>query len=91
MWRVIHQSATDEFVRSVAARIRERRLELGLSKLAVAQAAGLDPRAITFVEENRRTPSVATVYRIALALDCEVGQLLPGRNDDRKAPPKSSS
>jgi transcriptional regulator with XRE-family HTH domain len=48
-----------------------------MSKLAVAQAAGLDPRAITYVEENRRTPSLATVYRIALALDCEVHELLP--------------
>jgi len=74
---VIHQSATDEFVKTVATRIRERRVELGLSKLAVAQAAGLDPRAITFIEESRRTPSIATIYRISVALRCEVSALFP--------------
>lgn len=74
---MIHQTSTDEFVKKVSKLIRDRRLEMGMSKLAVAQKAGLDPRAITFVEENRRTPSIATIYRISIALECEVNDLLP--------------
>lgn len=74
---VIRQSDIEEFVKEVAGRIRIRRNELGLSKLAVAQRAGLDPRAITFVEENRRVPSIATVCRIAIALECEPKQFFP--------------
>ncbi len=66
---------SEAFARRVARRIRLRREELGMSKFAVAQASGLDPRAITFIEECRRTPSISTVYRIAHALGCSVAQL----------------
>lgn len=76
----------DEFARNVAQRVRQRRLTLGMSKLAVARAAGLDQRAITFVENNVRVPSIATLYRIAYALGTSVGNLVK-ENDSRNDNP----
>ena len=65
----------DEFARLVAGRVLARRLAMGMSKLAVARAAGLDQRAITFVENSIRVPSISTLYRIAFALGTTVEDL----------------
>ena len=65
-----------EFTRLVAGRVQARRLNLGLSKLALARAAGLDQRAITFVENSTRIPSIATLFRIAFALGTSVEELV---------------
>ena len=76
----------DAFARNVAERVRQRRLALGLSKLAVARAAGLDQRAITFVENSIRVPSIATLYRIAFALGTTVGDLVNENGSGGEAP-----
>jgi transcriptional regulator with XRE-family HTH domain len=68
--------AADEFSKLVASRVQFRRLGLGMSKLALAGAAGLDQRAITFVETGARVPSIATLYRIATALETSVEELV---------------
>ncbi len=66
----------DDFTQLVAGRILARRLDLGMSKLAVARAAGLDQRAITFVENSVRVPSISTLYRIAAALEVPIADLV---------------
>lgn len=76
------QSA-DEFARLVAGRICERRAELGMSKLSVAIAAGLDQRAITFVERGSRVPLIVTLYRIAYALNTTAEKLVKTENTHR--------
>lgn len=68
--------AANDFAWRVAVRIQARRLELGISKLALARKAGLDQRAITFVENHARVPSIVTLYRIASALDCSIEELI---------------
>lgn len=68
--------ATMEFTRGVAGRISARRAALGLSKLAVAKKAGLDQRAITFVETGSRIPSIATLFQISVALETTVAELV---------------
>ncbi|MEO5713549.1 MAG: helix-turn-helix transcriptional regulator [Luteolibacter sp.] len=76
----------DEFARNVAGRVLQRRLALGMSKLAVARAAGLDQRAITFVENSVRVPSIATLYRIAFALGTSVGDLVKENDSGEELP-----
>ena len=76
--------AADEFARSVAGRVQMRRQSLGMSKLALARAVGLDQRAITFVENSTRVPSIATLFRIAFALGISVGELV--KEDEGEKP-----
>jgi transcriptional regulator with XRE-family HTH domain len=68
----------DEEARNIAlsliGRLKEKREKLGYSKRKVAALAGLDPKAITFLERGERIPSVATLLRLADALDVELSE-----------------
>jgi transcriptional regulator with XRE-family HTH domain len=52
----------------LGARLRARRLELGLTLLDVARAAGLTKSFLSQVERGRNSPSIATLRSIAQAL-----------------------
>lgn len=56
----------------IAAHLRERRFELGLTQRAVATAAGTSHTAISRLESGTHTPSLATLQRIAAVLDEEL-------------------
>jgi transcriptional regulator with XRE-family HTH domain len=69
----------------VAARIRTARKRRGLSGRKLAELASLTPAAISQIELAQVTPSIATLLRIAIALDLRVAHLFdatqpePGR------------
>ncbi len=56
----------------VAAHLRERRFELGLTQQQVATAAGTSHTAISRLESGSHTPHLATLQRIAAVLDEEL-------------------
>jgi DNA-binding XRE family transcriptional regulator len=56
----------------IAAHLRERRFELGLTQEEVAAAAGTSHTAISRLESGTHTPSVGTLKRIAAVLDEEL-------------------
>jgi DNA-binding XRE family transcriptional regulator len=56
----------------IAAHLRERRFELGLTQQEVAAAAGTSHSAISRLESGSHTPSLATLQRIAAVLDEEL-------------------
>jgi len=56
----------------VAAHLRERRFELGLTQQEVATAAGTSHTAISRVESGAHTPNLATLQKIAAVLDEEL-------------------
>jgi DNA-binding XRE family transcriptional regulator len=56
----------------IAAHLRERRYELGLTQQAVATAAGTSHTAISRLESGTHTPNLPTLQRIAAVLDEEV-------------------
>lgn len=56
----------------IAAHLRERRFELGLTQQAVATAAGTSHTAVSRLESGTHTPSLATLERIAAVLDEEL-------------------
>lgn len=58
-------------------RMRSRRIELGLSQQDVAEALGTKQEAIS-LWEKRGPRNLATVKRIAHALDCDPGWLAFG-------------
>jgi len=65
-----------KFAQRVAEGLKSHRLEIGMSKLAVAQKAGLDQRTITFIEEGVNVPSLVTLYAICESLGLEVADIV---------------
>jgi transcriptional regulator with XRE-family HTH domain len=53
---------------SVGSRLRGLRKERGLSQRELADLAGLSPNAISLIERDEISPSVATMQRLATAL-----------------------
>jgi DNA-binding XRE family transcriptional regulator len=75
-----YRAARDEYARirelrqanPVAAHLRERRFELGLTQQEVATAAGTSHTAISRLESGTHTPNLATLQKIAAVLDEEL-------------------
>jgi DNA-binding XRE family transcriptional regulator len=76
----VYRNARDEYARiselrktnPVAAHLRERRFELGLTQEQVAKAAGTSHTAISRLEKGTHTPQLDTLRRIAAVLDEEL-------------------
>jgi DNA-binding XRE family transcriptional regulator len=75
-----YRDARDEYARirqlretnPVAAHLRERRFELGLTQEQVAKAAGTSHTAISRLERGTHMPQLETLRRIAAVLDEEL-------------------
>ena len=75
-----YRAARDEYTRirelrktnPIAAHLRERRFELGLTQDEVATAAGTSHTAISRLESGTHTPNLATLQKIAAVLDEEL-------------------
>ena len=75
-----YRAARDEYARirelrktnPIAAHLRERRFELGLTQEQVASAAGTSHTAISRLESGTHTPSLSTLQKIAAVLDEEM-------------------
>lgn len=67
----------DRLARLVGAAARRRREEIRLSQAEAAAAAGLSRGHYCDVENGHKLPGILTLYLIAAALDCPIGELLP--------------
>lgn len=56
----------------IAAHLRERRCELGLTQEEVAKAAGTSHSAVSRLEKGTQIPQLPTLQRIAAVLDEEL-------------------
>jgi transcriptional regulator with XRE-family HTH domain len=61
----------------IGEEVRRRREELGLTGAQLAAKAGMAPSAVSQIETGKRTPSSASVMKLAAALNVEVGELYP--------------
>lgn len=59
-------------VSPIAAHLRERRFELGLTQEQVAKAAGTSHSAVSRLEKGTHIPQLPTLQRIAAVLDEEL-------------------
>jgi len=60
----------------LAANMKRLRKERGWSQEALADAAGLDRTYISGIERKVKNPTITVVDRIAVALECRLGDLL---------------
>jgi DNA-binding XRE family transcriptional regulator len=75
-----YRNARDEYARirelrktnPIAAHLRERRFELGLTQEQVADAAGTSHSAISRLESGTHMPQLSTLRRIVAVLDEEL-------------------
>jgi transcriptional regulator with XRE-family HTH domain len=59
-------------------RVRERRSELGLSQMALADRCGMHFTFVSSIERGKRNVSVVTLLRLAEGLGVEPGVLVDG-------------
>lgn len=71
------KSPPPESVRLVGERIRAARKERGFSQDKLAYSIPLDRAHIGMVENGKRAATIPTLVKIAVALDCEVGEFFP--------------
>lgn len=65
---------------ALGERITEARAAAGMNQAELAEAAGLDPSAVSHFECGRRRPSVGNLRKLVRALGCSADWLL-GRED----------
>src|SRR5690349_15548945 len=70
----------------LSARIRERRLALGLTLEALAQRTGVSRAMLSDIERGRKNPTVKLLAGIAEGLGCTVSALL---GEGGGAPPEA--
>ncbi|MDT0345231.1 pyridoxamine 5'-phosphate oxidase family protein [Streptomyces sp. DSM 44938] len=59
----------------IGRRVVQRREQLGLSRQAVAERAGIAPQYLRYLEERPASPSPASLTRVARALNMSVAEL----------------
>jgi transcriptional regulator with XRE-family HTH domain len=56
-------------------RMRDIRMKRGLAQQAVAERAGIAQTHVSDIELGFKLPNLLTVVRLAIALNCRVGEL----------------
>ena len=64
---------------SIGRRIRKRRQELELTQQDLAQALGLTSQHISAIEQDKRTPSLSSLSKLAEDLGVTVDYLATGK------------
>lgn len=65
-------------LQTLGERVRERRRELGLSQVALADVSGLHWTFVGQVERGRRNLSVHNLLKLAAALEMDAAELVSG-------------
>lgn len=66
---------------SLGPRVRGLRKERDLSQRELARLAGVSANAISLIERNEISPSVATLHRLATALNVKISYFLEGEEE----------
>jgi transcriptional regulator with XRE-family HTH domain len=72
----------DDMDRHVGARLRERRIMLGLSQREMAELIGLSYQQVNKYERGLNRLSSGRLYQVAQALDTDVGYFFEGMGRD---------
>lgn len=65
-------------IKKVASRIKQNRLEAGLTQQQLADFAGVDRKTINRIENGHFSPNIETLLRISVAFGVKPESLLAG-------------
>lgn len=60
---------------TIGKMVKKKRTELGLSQRELAERSGLSVTLIHYIESGERSPTAASIMKLAKALRCTVGEL----------------
>ena len=60
----------------LATEITKKRTEKGYTQNLLANKAGMSAAQLSNIEQGKNKPTTITLYKIALALDCDFEELL---------------
>lgn len=66
-----------KFLKEFSKKIRKRRYDLRLSQLELSEKADCSLNALGRIERSQADPSLLMVFRISLALDMKIKDLMP--------------
>lgn len=73
-------------LRAIGARVRELRMQRGLTLQAVSELTGLSPSLMSLVERGKTSPSIGTLVAVAHALEVHMADLVPGTPESEGSP-----
>ena len=68
----------------VGARVRELRIAAGLSIRALAEASGLNVNTLSFIENNKSSPSVSTLQQLAATLEIPLTSFFETKDSEKQ-------
>lgn len=71
------QGTPSALLLAVGSRIREIRQGKGISQDKLAYSIPLDRAHIGMIENGKRAATIPTLVKLAIALDCDVGDFFP--------------
>jgi transcriptional regulator with XRE-family HTH domain len=68
----MHDEKVSALIKSMTSTIKERREDMGMSRVAVEAIAGIESNYLGQIEQGVRNPSLSTLIRIADAVELDV-------------------
>lgn len=63
---------------TVRSRMKQLRIDLGISQDDLAKAAGIDRKTVNRIEKGHFSPNLDTFFRLCIALDVRPADLMKG-------------
>ena len=74
----MYDSGIESLYRKIGQKIVAERKRKGISQEKLAADTGIDRSHIGYIEQNRRKPTLATLYKICRGLDIRLSDLIKG-------------
>ncbi|MBQ2314753.1 MAG: helix-turn-helix transcriptional regulator [Treponema sp.] len=68
----------------VCHRLRQEREKRGMSQMDLSLESGLSQNMITYIETNKRTPTISSILKLCSALDIDPSILFPKTDGDKE-------
>ncbi len=69
-----------EYIKQVCENIKQMRIQKSMTQVIFASEIGIDDSSLRRIESGRTSPTLKTLYRISVAFEIDVKELLPNMN-----------
>lgn len=66
-----------EYILKVCANIKQQRIAKSIKQIELASEIGIDDSSLRRIESGRTSPTLKTLFRVAVALKINISDLLP--------------